>query len=324
VGEAKPEHQAASAGAGGAGARTTRLIASAPRIGSELTGSLPCLTCGYELKGLSIRGLCPECGTAVRATILYKVDPQAEEFRPIPRPRVLAAGLVLWSGGALAAAAACWLLRALDMLGSLAGAPRLAMLASWGALAAVVASGIGAIALVRPMPGAPWSRTLHASLSVLAYVPLAWSLRMILLEIDPTRSAPYFAGLPQADRLALRALAAACMIVVILGLRPGARDLVKRSMVMRTGRVDRQTLLGMVGVAALGLAGDGVRLASLGVAWTDPQLLNFGGSVIVVVASALLTLGLVGAAVDSWRIARAVLIPSPSLRQVLGEPAGPA
>ena len=54
----------------------------------------------------------------------------------------------------------------------------------------------------------------------------------------------------------------------------------------------------------------------------DPDLLRFVGTLIIAFGSALLTLGMVGALVDSWRIARAVLIPSPTLKDVLGSDAG--
>ena len=35
------------------------------RLGLSLLGSLPCITCRYDLKGISIRGVCPECGTPI-------------------------------------------------------------------------------------------------------------------------------------------------------------------------------------------------------------------------------------------------------------------
>lgn len=300
------------------GTKTTRIVQRAASLDAALAGSLPCVTCGYELKGLSIRGVCPECGTAVRATILYKVDPRAEEFQPIAYPRLLAAGLVLWSAGALAAAGACWLLRVEDGLRQWGMSIPGAMWASWAAVAATVASGIGSFALIRPARATSVRHTIGAVIGSAAYIPLVWAMWRILLDLDPGRTPPYFGSNVQPDRAAIRMIAGGSMVVALLGSRLVARDLVKRSMVLRTGRVDRQTLWGMAIVAAVTMAGDGLRFAA-GMAWgMDPDLLRFAGTVIVAAGSALLTLGMVGALVDSWRIARAVLIPSPTLHEVLG------
>ena len=119
---------------------------------NALTGALPCVTCRYDLKGLSIRSLCPECGTAVRATILYQVDPMADAFQPIRHPRVLAWGLVLWSASALVSALAVWGLRSADLIAtqtfSSPHVPWLASLALWG----VLLSWVGSLTMIRPLP----------------------------------------------------------------------------------------------------------------------------------------------------------------------------
>ncbi|MBL8760751.1 MAG: hypothetical protein JNL50_05545, partial [Phycisphaerae bacterium] len=52
-------------------------------LARELTGDLRCAKCAYNLKGLSVRSVCPECGLAISATLLAKVDPHAAELRPI-------------------------------------------------------------------------------------------------------------------------------------------------------------------------------------------------------------------------------------------------
>lgn len=304
------------------GSRTTRIALSAASLDSALAGSLPCVTCRYELKGLSIRGVCPECGTAVRATILYKVDPQAEEFQPIAHPRTLAAGLVLWSAGALAAAGACWALRIVDGFEEWGIAVPDMSWASWVAVAATLLSGVGSLTLIRPVPRTPIMHTIGSLIGALAYIPMIWAMWNILLELDPGRTPPYFGTSVQSDRVWLRLMAGASIVIVLLGTRLSARDLVKRSMVMRTGRVDRQTLWGMAIVAAVTMVGDGLRLAAAAGWGMDPDLLRLAGTLIIAVGSGLLTLGLVGALIDTLRIARAVLIPSPSLTEVLGTGAG--
>jgi hypothetical protein len=292
--------------------------AGPPVDAAALTGALPCITCKYDLKGLSIRALCPECGTAVRATILWKVDPMADEFRPIHHRRLVASGLVVWSFAALGAAVAIWGLRITDLI---AGHSTLGVRAGWLAdlaVALAAASALGMIALVRPISGTPLRHQLAALAALAAYVPVLWAMYRIHLGIDRGGPIPYFASEPQPARLALRLIAAGFMVVIILGVRPNARDLVKRSLVMRTGRVDRQTLLIMAVVLAITMVGDALRLAGIGAVPGEISILAVVGSLLVAVGSGFFTLGLGAAAIDSWRIARSVLIPSPSLRQVFG------
>src|SRR5690606_27754218 len=75
-----------------AGPSSERPVGSGPVIARQLKGDLLCIGCGYNLRGLSIREMCPECGIPVRATILGVIDPMADELAPIPRPRLVATG----------------------------------------------------------------------------------------------------------------------------------------------------------------------------------------------------------------------------------------
>ncbi|MEM7623588.1 MAG: hypothetical protein AAF235_10360 [Planctomycetota bacterium] len=68
-----------------------------PDVATALLGDLPCVNCSYNLRGLSVRAVCPECKTAVLATVLAVIDPKAEEFSAIGSPRVVAAGFVVWA-----------------------------------------------------------------------------------------------------------------------------------------------------------------------------------------------------------------------------------
>ncbi|MGQ0627856.1 MAG: hypothetical protein ACT4PL_07120 [Phycisphaerales bacterium] len=288
-----------------------------------LTGRLPCVGCGYNLQSISVLGICPECGTAVRATILAKVDPFADELRPILHPRAVALGVVAWSAGALfAALISAYAIGAALVPGSGLGFWR-AHFPSWAPVTvqlALVVSALGAVGMVRPHRGVTRAGVAAAVLGALAYAPLiplaghilsATSLAAIRGSVDPWQSG---AGLTVA-----RVQACLLMIVIIAGLRPHARLLVARSLALRTGRVDRQTMLAMGAAVAVAVVGDLLGFLGTGTTGHAADALRTTGGVLMLFGAALLTLGLAGSMVDCVRIARAILLPPPSLRDVLAD-----
>lgn len=291
------------------------------RIGLALRGALRCVVCKYDLQGLSVRSVCPECGTAVRATILMAVDPKAEALAPMHAPRLVAAGLITCSGAGLLAIVLCWLPRIAELVAR-AGVVVPTSIGSPGWLPEAIAglaalSGLGALSLVRPMRAIPPAATLAALGGVAGYALVAWGLWKIHGPIDRGAAWPYFAGPPSPERLLHRSVVAMGLIVALTGLRPNARRLVHRSLALRTGRVDRQTLLAMVGAVALSSAGDGVRLLSLSVGTAGAELVDDLGTLMVAIGSMFFTVGAASALVDSVRIGRAIVTPMPSLRSVI-------
>ena len=292
------------------------------RIGLSLTGALPCYICSYNLQGLSVTSSCPECGAAVRATILYRVDPEAEAFQPLYAPRLTALGLVMWGVFGFLCVCLCWSPRVIDIVERFitqrsvtAGAPLWVprLIVVFAALSA-----LGAIALIRPTRAAPIASAFLAGIGVLAFAPLAWALWQIHGVIDPTIAAPYFVASPRADRTMMRLLVGAALLVMILCVRPNARRLVQRSLTLRKGRVDRQTLLGLSIAVVIAMLGDALWLLSHSCPPSFRDLVTDFGTILIAIGSLLFTIGTASAVADSWRIAKAMLIPAPSLKQVLG------
>jgi len=272
------------------------------------------VVCGYELKGLSISSVCPECGTAVRATILYAVDPEAEEFQPLWTPRLTSLCLVVMPVGVLVAAVASWGMRVHDAVMVLAS--RGGSAAVWGYPVMTGGLLLGAVScagFVRPVRSTPWWKSAATLGATACFAVLIWSV-LALRAVDTPRAAPYFGPRVYQDRVLVHALATVCTALILAGLRPVARDLVRRSLAMRTKRVDRQTILGMIGAWGLALVGDVLRWWGAG---DQPTALAVG-TLLVAVGSLFLTLGLASAIVDGWRIARAIRSPAPGLRQVVG------
>lgn len=291
----------------------------------ELGGDLRCARCRYNLRGLSVRNACPECALPVQATLLAVVDPRAREIQPIDRPRLVAAGLLLWSACALASALCIWTVRMGELASGMTGrlyAP------GWLGLAAVglcALSGLGLAALVRPHGGIPLRWRMMAGAGVVLYVPLVCLMGWLHLVHDPVREAPYISG-PPAELVRSVVHAGACaMIAVIIGLvRPNLRLLVARSMLLRMGRVDRQTLIALAAVSLVSMLGDVVLWIAVVLTGHVSETAWTAGGVLILTGSMLFILGLVGVLVDAVRILPVVLSPPLSLTEVMsGQPQRP-
>ncbi|MBX3358773.1 MAG: hypothetical protein KF745_10115 [Phycisphaeraceae bacterium] len=300
----------------------------AASLGSQLGGDLPCVVCGYNLRGVSIRSVCPECGTGVRATILAVVDPHATELQPIAWPRAMTIGLVMWSASALLAALLGWIPHASQLLAGAIDRPALEIQSSelTGLMGlCVVLSGIGAIAFVRPHRGLARRHIAAAAFAVALYIPLAWVV-ITLCEVDSARTGRYLTNWqPDPSRLVWRIVMAVLIAAISLGLRPNARALVARSLVLRSGRVDRQTLFALAAAALLAGGGDVVAYLSLSWSGAVAETMRLFAIILIVLGSSLLTLGLAGALVDCVRMGRAIIRPGPSIHDVLasGKPRAP-
>ncbi len=295
--------------------------------GIDLTGDLPCLGCGYNLRGLSIRSVCPECGTPVRATILARVDPMAEQLQPLVRPRLVAGGLLVWSWGAVIAAAMVWLVRLFEVSNELLGS-HLRLPGHWKLeLVAIGCSMLGALAFVRPVRAVACWECIKAGFGVLAYLPLLYMHWRIQGGYDPGMGPPYVganlvdAGVALLDpeRSLLRLAEGALIVAVILGLRGNAVALAERSLVMRTGRVDTQPLSALAWAMAVTMAGDLLVIAFAGGGGLLDWIAEVAALLMIAVGSFLFMVGLVGVAVDTVRLRPVLLQPAPGLSDIFGD-----
>lgn len=291
------------------------------RVGHQLSGHLPCARCRYELRGLSIASNCPECGLPIGVTILAVVDPFAKELQPIPRPGLTFVGLMLWATGALSVAVLMWLAHLGSMAFSMFGTHIVPGWAGGAIAGATVASGIGAAALVRPHGSIPRWQSVVSMIAAAGFLPLAWLHWVLFARHGEWLGFEYFSSQPSNDRVAIRLLCGLLGVLITLGLRPNARVLVARSLVLRTGRVDRQTMYALAAAFGIGVVGDAIQLASANLRPVSMEVVRNVGVAMAVLSSVLCTLGLIGVFIDTWRIRRAVLSEPLDLTALLQSPA---
>jgi hypothetical protein len=293
-------------------------------VGVDLTGDLPCIGCGYNLRGLSIRSVCSECGTPVRATILARVDPMAEQLQPLKRPWLTAGGLVLWAWAGLLAALLVWLDRLTDVANEMFGV-RVGLPLAWQIeLVAIACSMLGAAVLVRPVAVVSTWECVKAAGGVLAYLPLL-ALHFTIHAVYDPRTGPPLVGshlinagadLLDADRSLYRLAVGALIVVIVLGLRANAVSLAERSLVMRLGRVDTQPLSALAWAMAVTMAGDLLVIAFAGGDGLLDWIVELAALLMIAVGSFLFTLGLVGVGIDTVRLRPVLLQPAPGLTDI--------
>ncbi|MCW5777167.1 MAG: hypothetical protein KIS87_12085 [Phycisphaeraceae bacterium] len=259
----------------------------------------------------------------MRATILARIDPMATEIQPIPRPRLVAAGVMCWSVGALAAACFTWLIQIAHVAELMHGS---AWDVGWCPEAGVIAiliSGLGALTLARPHAGVRGRNVAFTLVAAAAYPPLAWLHWQIVGVLDAVARPPYFAqgGIVEelvVDRLSLRLAISGVMTVMVLCLRPNLRLLVARSLVLRTGRVDRQTMYAVLASIVVVALGDAMGLLAGVLRGPIGDVTSISSLFLVAVGSMLLTIGLAGLVIDSWRLLPVLLRRPLSLGDVFG------
>lgn len=260
----------------------------------------------------------------MRATILALVDPRAEELSPVRAPRLTAAGLLVWAGAAVLAALSVWATRLNGFLWLLGVDTDLGRHAALWSPWLILASGVGALALVRPHRGISRAQSLAAFTGVLAYAMLAYLSWTIHARFDLAAPDPFFApsGLIELRELA-RLLWLGVAGFVVIALRRSLRLLVARSVLIRSGRVDRQAASSVLAALGLNAVGTLARLAAFQAGEPSGPVAVLG-TVLVGVGSMLLTLGLLGLLADCWRIRRVVAGSPLSLSMVMGGPPGGA
>ena len=273
-------------------------------IARQLTGELICIGCGYNLRGLSIRSMCPECGMSIRATLLGIVDPRAEELEELGFPGLVANGLVMWSGGALLGCVAVWMLRIDEIVRAKTSLD--VGVGGWVSLIGVIGlvlSGIGALVLIRPHRRVGRWVSIRAAIGVSAYIPVVMMYWVLYHGVDGAATMPLVnPGDQTIERSMLRLGMFVGVAVIVVGVRPNALMLAMRSVIVRTGRVDRQSMYAVLASFGVAAVGDVLNVAGGLASGVVGDLVVQTHVVLVALGSVLITLGMINIVIDTVRL----------------------
>ncbi len=294
-------------------------------IARQLTGDLWCIGCGYNLRGLSIRELCPECAMPVRATILGVIDPKAHELTPLKRPRMVGLGLIAWASGLWIATMAVAVMRGAEILREMA---QVRWWTGWAPMLGVlglIVSGLGAAALIRPHRRVGRLEAVRAALGVAAYFPLAFIYFSIYARLDSTSPTPFLEPGPlEVERAALRLGMFVFVILLVWGLREQVRGLALRSVVVRTGRVDRQSMMAVLASFGVAAGGDVLHVLAGVLGGGAAGLVATVGTVLLAVGSVLVLVGVSNIVLDALRLWPVIVRSGVGLQDVLEDNAARA
>lgn len=271
----------------------------------QLGGEVPCFRCAYNLCGVSVRANCPECGLPVRTTVLAIVDPRASELVPLTHPRVTAFGLLCWTIGLCSTYIGIPYAIAWSLLEVHDRSHRTITVAVWfGA----VLSCVGAMSLIRPhaaistrqqfatvvsAAGFLGSAICHAAITPFSYPVSLHDVSELTSSILPT--------------FMYLAIVHSLHAISILLIRAPVRELAARSVLMRSGSVNRQTLAATVAVLAISAIGE-LFVVSASTKLTG-DLFGIGGLAFAIAGMMLLMVGGVGLVLDATRLFPVLLEP---------------
>lgn len=286
-------------------------------IARQLTGELYCIGCGYNLRGLSIRSKCSECGIPVRATILGIVDPHADELVPLSTPRMTAVGLNAWSMGAMIAVVMIWVLRVAEVSRDVFHSTWTPDLAPWVGIAGLILSMIGGATMIRPHPGVCRVEAIRSAFGVSMYGPLIFVFIAIYLGHDANAPSPLLEpGVSALGRSMLRVMMFVLVAGIIWGLRPQAVGLAIRSVIVRTGRVDRQSLLAVLASLGIAAIGDLIYIVGTFISFGVDDVLSIVAVVVVSLGSVLFTVGMINICIDTVRLFPVLVRPGVGLSDI--------
>ncbi len=284
---------------------------------------LPCVGCGYDLKGISPDSACPECGLGVRRTLLYVIDPAASEIAPLRNGYWLAAILVLVPAILVTAVVILWIPHIQFAYENYQGILRPNPATQWNLWKAfagflAIVSGLLTFGLQNPT-GKRVRRSYLTGLWLARLSLIFWGGMVIIIAIYDETNGTWQASLYDGEQIdlfrsVLRAGGHLTLILAVVGFPKVVRFLALRSLYHRISQMSRQGFLAMGFALLITLAGDSLWIIT---GWIQQQSINAGtggaprfveqlaliSAMLTLVGSGMLTLALFNAMMDAIRLA---------------------
>jgi len=291
----------------------------------HVSRDLTCRTCGYQLRGISALGRCPECGAEVMTSIVTAADPDLRRLAALRGPRRTAAALMAVIVAVTLACLVQFVGPSIELVHDLANDPgpraaRWLALGWWSAAALLVIAAIAALAVAPPserLLRAEWGRrriALQAGLFL-------WAI--VVVALPPILGWRTFVQYPSSFVLIVSTAAQLLAAMAPLG---GLRSLY--SILGRRSRRWREARQGRQGVDALVAAGGGVLVFATAVpimAAYRFELLHTLALLLTVASAAVLGIGLIYLVANALWIARSLVRPPALIESyVEGSESGPS
>lgn len=287
-----------------------------------VTRDLTCRTCGYQLRGISALGRCPECGAPVMTSVVTAADPDLQRMAQLERPRRTALALMTTMTAIAAAVLVQFVGPATALMQALSNRPG-PLAARWLGLGWWTASVLLLVALIASCWIAPRSEPLLRA---------EWERRRTALQIGLLLWAISIVALPPAfgwrstetfpDSFVVIITTAwqlLCAMAPLGGLRSLFSILGRRSRQWREARQGRQ------GIDALVAAAGGVLVFATAVpvmASYRFELLHTMALFLTVASAAVLGLGVIYLVLNASWIARSLIRPPLAVGAFVGGTGG--
>lgn len=287
---------------------------------AEITASVHCRQCGYNLRGQRVVGKCPECGLSSWMSVLDTVDPDASRLPNLSNPRGVGDGL-WWLTLCMLLATLFVVARPVamtlqDISGRAASFVPIWLPACSTGLSAVAALlGLLSVYKLAPPRGREPSAAVWRDIAFLAGGLIGWAtIAAILWRIE--RRPAGFVSTP-SWRGVMHITLAIAAVVTLLSLRDILAIIGQRSREYRTAVGGRQRIRDMI--VALGVIG-AAEAARIAGDLLDIPTIRSVGTVVIWISSFMVLVGMGYVVVNTAWIRQALRRPRPTFGQILLPP----
>ena len=277
--------------------------------GRAIGVSLPCPTCGYDLRGGPAVGACSECGTDIRQVLAQAIDPTAHRLPVLADPLAVGNGLCL-GAASLAIGIVLPLVGAvftifeplsLTKVQAKSISEQLVLVAAVGALIL----GGWACWCLRPHHGGPLQQAARRAILLLGMgtLVLGGGLIMMLVSRDA-----WIAEIAAVEAMGVG------LVLGLIGMRRVLVEAGQRCRLFRTSTIDRQRIAPLVLVSVMAMVLLGVWVVAIALHADTAALVL---AALWAVVATMLALGLAYLLLNAWWIRRDLRSPPPKLLDLL-------